>query len=350
MTRNATQDKKALVLGATGGIGGEVARLLVERGWEVRALNRDPARLAKGGGGSNGGNGNGNADEPGSDGLVWIRGDAMNAQDVLDAARGVSLIVHAVNPPGYRNWAQLVLPMLDNTIAAARAAGARIVLPGTVYNYGPDAWPRLHEDSAQHPETRKGKIRVEMEARLRAASREGVRTLIVRAGDYFGPRAANNWFSQGLVKPGKPVASIDNPGKPGIGHQWTYLPDIAETMVRLIEQEETLEDFASFQMKGHWDEDGTQMARAIQRVVSTTSGPRAMPARAPKIRAFPWWIVPLAAPFVPTFREVMEMRYLWQQPLCMDNARLVKVLGAEPHTPLDEAVRTTLTGLGCLGG
>jgi hypothetical protein len=33
----------------------------------------------------------------------------------------------------------------------------------------------------------------------------------------------------------------------------------------------------------------------------------------------------------------------------MDNARLIKALGAEPHTALDEAVLTTLNGLGCLG-
>ncbi len=30
------------------------------------------------------------------------------------------------------------------------------------------------------------------------------------------------------------------------------------------------------------------------------------------------------------------------------SARLVAELGAEPHTPLDVAVRATLTGLGCL--
>ncbi|MGL6091332.1 MAG: NmrA family NAD(P)-binding protein, partial [Pseudomonas paracarnis] len=32
---------KVLVLGATGGIGGEVARQLSAAGWEVRALTRD---------------------------------------------------------------------------------------------------------------------------------------------------------------------------------------------------------------------------------------------------------------------------------------------------------------------
>ena len=39
--------------------------------------------------------------------------------------------------------------MLDNTIAAANAQGATIVLPGTVYNYGPDAFPLLAETSPQ---------------------------------------------------------------------------------------------------------------------------------------------------------------------------------------------------------
>jgi nucleoside-diphosphate-sugar epimerase len=314
--------KTALVLGATGGIGGEVARVLLARGWQVKALHRTPLSAAKQG-----------------DGLQWLAGDAMNCQDVVAAAQGVQLIVHAVNPPGYRNWGALVLPMIDNTIAAARASGARILLPGTVYNYGPDAFPLLDEESPQNPVTRKGAIRVEMEARLQAAADDGVRTLIVRAGDFFGPKAGNSWFAQGLVKPGKPLTAISYPGRPGVGHQWAYLPDVAETMVRLIEREDELETFARYQMEGHWDADGTQMVAAIARA-----------ARKPELKAgaFPWWLLSLASPFVTVFRELREMRYLWRQPVQMTNRRLVKMLGAEPRTPLDVAVRNTLLGLGSL--
>ena len=47
-------------------------------------------------------------------------------------------------------------------------------------------------------------------------------------------------------------------------------------------------------------------------------------------------------------REMQEMRYLWRQPLRLSNERLSAVLAAEPRTPLEQAVRTTLTGLGCL--
>jgi uncharacterized protein YbjT (DUF2867 family) len=92
--------------GAGGGVGGEVARRLKARGWKVRALNRNP--------------GGPSATDKAS-GFAWVRGDAISAADVAAAAEGASVIIHAVNPPGYRNWGKLVLPMLDNTISAARA-------------------------------------------------------------------------------------------------------------------------------------------------------------------------------------------------------------------------------------
>jgi nucleoside-diphosphate-sugar epimerase len=181
-----------------------------------------------------------------------------------------------------------------------------------------------------------------MERRLLAASKNGARVLIVRAGDFFGPKAGNSWFSQGLVKPGKPATAVTNPGRRGVGHQWSYLPDVARTMVELLAHRESLRPFATFHMAGHWDADGSQMAEAIQRVVARRTG------RRPRVTAFPWWLLTLASPVVATFREMREMRYLWREPVRMDNARLIAALGQEPHTPLDEAVEATLVGLGCL--
>ena len=72
-----------LVLGATGGIGGEVARQLRDAGWQVRALTRGAAKAGDL-----------------KDGMTWLHGDALNREDVAAAAKGCSVIVHAVNPPG----------------------------------------------------------------------------------------------------------------------------------------------------------------------------------------------------------------------------------------------------------
>lgn len=313
-------NKTMLVLGATGGIGGEVAKAALRRGWAVRALNRHAERMK--------------SDHPG---IEWLQGDAMNEADVVAAAQGANVIVHAVNPPAYKNWALWVLPMLRNTLSAARQTGARIVLPGTLYNYGPETFPVITENAPQRPRTRKGVIRAQMETLLREASAQGVRSLIVRAGDYFGPKAGNNWFSQ-MVTAGRPVAHVTRIGKAGVGHQWAYLPDVAETMLRLLEIDDRLNDVENVHMAGHWDDTGMRMVEAVQRVV----------AKPVPVRAFPWWLLAVIWPFVRLLRELHEMRYLWMRPIRLDNARLLELLGNEPHTAFEQAIEASLIGIGCL--
>jgi nucleoside-diphosphate-sugar epimerase len=311
--------RTALVLGATGGVGGETAAALLRHGWNVKALARDPAKAA--------------AKDAAH--IEWVQGDALERNSVIAAAQRAALIVHAVNPAGYRNWGGLVLPMIDNSIAAARASGARILLPGTVYNYGPDAYPILREDSPQHPATRKGAIRVALERRL-AEARESVRTIVLRAGDFFGPRPGNNWFSQALVKPGQPVRSITYPGMRGVGHAWAYLPDVAETFALLAGREGSLDAFATYHFEGHWDPDGTAMITAIAQAVGRSGV---------KVKELPWGLFRFIAPFNETVRELLEMKPLWRQPVRLDNRKLLALLGREPRTPLPEAVTATLRGI-----
>ncbi len=316
------QQGAALVLGANGGIGGELARQLQRAGWQVRAMTRRQGGVA-------------------GDLITWVQGDAMSASDVLQAAQGCALIVHAVNPPGYRNWAGQVVPMLNNTIAAAETSGALVILPGTVYNYGLDVLPMMAENASQTPATRKGLLRVQMEDALAAYCSRGGRALIVRAGDFFGPQAGNSWFAQALVKPGQALRQVANPGLPGVGHQWAYLPDVAAAIVALVERRASLPPFARFHFGGHWDADGSSMAAEVVRVAAAHGIDV-------KVKRFPWWLMRLVAPFSETVRELLEMRYLWQRPLRLDNSLLRATLGEEPHTPLDVAVEQTLRGLGCL--
>jgi len=326
MTAPATASKTALIIGVTGSFGGHAAVALIKHGWRIRALARDPeAARAKTG------------DHMPID---WVKGDALNPADVIAAAQGVQVIVQAANPPAYRNWAGTIMPMMKAALAAAEQTGARIVLPASVYNFAPDSGDRISETAPQVPATRKGKIRVEAEELFRAAAERGVRTLVVRGGDYFGPAAPNSGLQWLTTRSKGQVRSVFSPGPRDVGHCWAYLPDMAEATAQLLDRENQLAAFDVFHFAGHWLARADEMGASIRRV---THKPR-LP-----IRSFPYLVIYAMAPFMETMREMIEMRYLWTRPIGLDNTKLVRVLGAEPHTPLDQAMRATLADMGCLG-
>jgi len=315
----------ALVIGATGGIGGEVAHALLAAGWRVACLTRNPEDAAK------------RTKWVGD--VQWVAGDAMREADVVSATRGAKIIFHGANPPGYKNWRGLAIPMLSNSIVAARTAGARLIFPGNVYNFGPHAGAVVSETSPQHPRTRKGRIRVEMEEMLEDEAKNGTRVLIIRAGDFFGPHQPASWFKDAMVKPGLPLQSVTYPGVHEAGHAWAYLPDLAATIARLAAIEDSLPAFERLHFGGHWLSRGVQMAEAIARAAGNPQLP---------IRNLPWALIYAGAPFSTFMREALEMRYLWQVPLRLDNTKLRALLGEEPHTRLDQAIKDTLAALNCL--
>jgi nucleoside-diphosphate-sugar epimerase len=313
--------KTLLVIGATGGIGGEVAKSFARAGWQVRALTRKPKVAAK--------------DFGHLGAIEWVKGDAMRSRDMIRAAKGVQAIFHGGNPPGYVKWRERAVPMLANAIEAAHGSGARLMFPGNIYNFGPDAWPSLSEASPQNPVTEKGAIRVEMEAMIANA---GIASLTVRAGDFYGAHAPGSWLQNAMVKPGKKITSVTYPGEYDKGHAWAYLPDLAETFCQLMEKEGELEQHDVFHFGGYFFDRGIKMAEAIASVSGNGDT---------KFKKLPWALIRLASPFNGTFRSLLEMRYLWQTTVKLDNAKLVAFLGAEPHTSLDRALEATLAGLGC---
>jgi nucleoside-diphosphate-sugar epimerase len=316
--------RTALITGATGSFGGHAAAALIHHGWTVRALARDPAAArAKAG-----------SRMP----IDWVGGDAINVEDVLRAGDGVAVIVHAANPPGYRNWRGLAIPMLAATIAAAEAHGARIVLPGNVYNFAPDGGPRIAETGPQRPTTRKGRVRVEMEQMLKKATRNGARALVLRAGDFFGPAAPNSSLTWLVNRRNGRVTSVYGPGPIEVGRAYAYLPDLAETLARLLDRESELADFASFHFAGHWLARGDDLVKSIRRAAGDATIP---------LKPFPYPLIYALSPFNETFRELLEMRYLWERPIGLDDSRLRAFLGDLPATPLDTAVRESLADMGC---
>ncbi len=284
--------KVALVAGAGGNFGGAMAVALWDAGWEVRP---------------------------------YARGTDMAA-----AAKGADLIVNGLNPPGYHDWARLIPEITGAVLAAAKASGARVLVPGNVYNFGrqPGPWG---VQTPQVPCSRKGRIRVEMEARYRAAAEAGAaRVLILRGGDFIRAGSKIGLLPQVVLKPlakGRIVAM----GDPAAARAHAWLPDMARAAAGLLAGD--LADFVDMPFAGHCFS-VNDLAAAIGRV----SG------RVPRVTQFGWWQLRLAAPFLELARELNEMRYLYDLPHALDAGRLAAALPGFQPTPLDEVVRAVLAG------
>lgn len=153
-----------------GQVGQPLARILHERGLRVRVARRS-------------------AGAP--EGVELIRGDATDRNFCLEAARGASTIYHCMNPPySAPVWADVIPKYIENLIAAAGNAGARLVVLESAYTLGRTGAHPMNEDTPMNPCSRKGEIRAREAEHLFEAHRRGeVRTTAGRASDFYGPGA-----------------------------------------------------------------------------------------------------------------------------------------------------------------
>jgi nucleoside-diphosphate-sugar epimerase len=304
-----------LVLGATGGFGGAVTRELLRRGYPVRALVRDVAR--------------GRRALPGHPDLAIVLGDAADASALEQAAQGCRAVVHAVNYP-YHQWAPAMERVTAAVVAAAHAAGAMVLFPGNVY--GLPGGTGLTEDTPNRPITRKGLLRVRLEDALRRATDHGMRCLVVRAGDYFGPTVRNGLVDGifGRAARGRSMRAL---GDLSVPHQWAYAPDLARAAVDLLAVAARLQPFDVVHFSGHVVAPHRDL---FERVARAAGRPR-LPVRRVSFRA-----LRLAGLVSPVVRELVEMRYLFEQAVILDGARLRALLPDYADTPLDDAIRATV--------
>jgi nucleoside-diphosphate-sugar epimerase len=124
------------------------------------------------------------------------------------------------------------------------------------------------------------------------------------------------------------------PGNTNVPHSWAYLPDLAETFVRLANLRAHLRGARCFHFAGHAPT-GAELRRALEQ-----AGGRSL-----RLARLPWGLIRLAAPFSPMARAILEMRYLWQRPHVMEDSALREQLGDVPNTPLPQALAAALAAL-----
>lgn len=278
--------KTALILGASGKIGTHAIPAFEARGWTCRIYDRKAGNMAR-------------------------------------AAMGCDVIVNALNPPNYHNWAEIIPAITEEVIAAAKASGAAVILPGNVYVYG-DKVGIWSQDTPHRPLARKGRIRAEMEARYAAS---GVQVINLRAGNFMDPDKNGDVFSM-LIVPKLAKGKLGALGAPGAMQAYAYLPDWARAAVLLAEKRGALGQYEDIPFPGH-----AFTLDALKDRLEAMTGRKLRYAR------FPWWAMRLAAPVWELAREFSEMRYLFDTSHELSSEKFDRLLPGFDATPLDDVLR-----------
>jgi nucleoside-diphosphate-sugar epimerase len=308
---------KVALFGAAGAIGPAAASEFLARGHEVRAVARNRERLRE-------------ALPPEVEPFAADLADPAAARA---AAAGMDAIVYAVGVP--YNHFELHPPLMRTTLDAARAAGVReLIVISSVYAYGRPQTPTVAETHPREPHTRKGRWRKEQEdLTLAAHDPKGLQTLVLRLPDFYGPGVPNSATAYALknLAAGKPADILGPITTP---HEWVYVPDVAPVLADLLERP------AAFGTAYNLAGPGTLTElQFVQKLFAAAGRPLRYREAGPLLlRAL--------GLFDPVLRELVEMSYLHQTPVLLDDAKLHAALGTIAKTPYDDGIKATVAASG----
>ncbi len=223
-----------VVIGVTGPMGAAVARRLIEAGRRVRGINRS---------------GRGQVPE----GVELVAADIKDVDAAREACSGASVLFQCASAP-YMDWSDPDNPqplrwtnetehlpaITEGTIAAAAAAGARIVYGDNYYIYGPVDGP-LTEDHPWNASDEKGLARVGVARRLLDAhAANEVAVTIGCASDFFGPEVLNSTTGDRLFVPALRGEQAEILGADDALHSYSFIDDVATGLVTLGDRTEAL--------------------------------------------------------------------------------------------------------------
>lgn len=289
-----------VVVGA-GPVGREVARLAAEEGHEVVLTSRSAGSMQAGA-------------------VRTVAADATDAAQLARISRGADVIFMCAMAP-YHRWPTEFFPILDGTVKAAEAVGAKLVVLGNLYGYGENAATPVSAALPLDPTTRKGAVRTIMWQRAAAAS---VPALEVRASDFLGQGAVTYFSLLALPALLAKQAVVSFPGDPDAPHAWSFTKDTAKTLV------------AAARYSGKW---GRAFHAPVQHVsLRELVGKFAagLEINTPAIRQ----MTPAQLSSI-GFDEALEMLYLFEKPFRVDAADTERLLGVGA-SGIDAMVQDTL--------
>jgi nucleoside-diphosphate-sugar epimerase len=303
--------ERVAIFGAVGAIGHAVASELRQRGVWFRVAGRRRAALERLGA------------------AEIVEADLAELRAAGDAARGVDTVIYIVGVPYHRF--DLHPKLMTTTVEAAVVTKVtRLMVVSSVYSYGRPETPRVAETHPRRPHTHKGRMRKEQEDIALQAQKDGLlQAAVVRLPDFYGPHAdkslANPIFRAALDgRKANWLGSVDLP------HEFIFTPDAGRAIVELASRMEAYGE--AWNIGGPSPISGREFITAVY----TQAGAK------PRWRAAGPAMLWVAGWFNSQMRELVEMQYLHETPVILDDAKAAKLLGDVPKTSYHDGIAATL--------
>ena len=299
------------ILGATGTIGKLLAKEPLNYTEKVRLVSRNPKKINE------------------SDELLAL--DLLQPGAIDKAVEG-SEVVYLVVGLEYKAkvWEKQWPLIMKGTIDACLKFGTRLVFFDNVYMYDRKYITHMTEETPVNPSSRKGAVRKEiMEMLFDAVKKRGLKALIARSADFYGPDNNMNFITQMVLKnlrEGKRAMWFVSSG---LKHSFTFTPDAAKGTAILGNTPD------AYGEAWHLPTDSRQLtAREMIGLFASEFGAE------PKITLLPSWMLTPLGLFIPAMLEMREMIYQYDRDYFFDSTKFTRRFGITA-TPYEEGVKAT---------
>jgi len=303
--------QKALVVGASGGMGYSIVNELLSRGISVTAFARTKEKLEK---------------LFGEEANVTIfPGDMFLIKDLEEAAKDVDIIYYAANIP-YTQWKKQLPVLMSNILHTAEKHGTKLAIVDNIYAYGRSTGNQVSEITTKLPHTIKGNLRLQMETQVKESS---VSAFIAHFPDFYGPNAENTALNYTLstIMKNKKSRYV---GNQKIQREFIFTPDGAKAIVQLSLLEESYGQ--NWNIPGYGVISGEEMIKVIREITGYQKGVSTVTKK----------MIQFIGLFNSQMREAVEMYYLYEEPVVLNGEKFEKQFGKVPCTSYQEGLKQTI--------
>lgn len=261
--------------------------------------------------------------------LRSTRADLTDAEASRVALADAVVVYHCLNAP-YSRWPEVLPTLAEGVLAGADDAGATLVYGDNLYAYG-QVDGLIHEGLPETATFPNGRVRAQVARRLLAAHTAGdLPVVIARGSDFFGPHVRISLAGSNIVGrllAGQRPQSIGNPDLP---HTLTFIEDFAAAMIRLGAAHDT------HGRAWHVPNPPTESIRAFAGRVAHAAGVENLP-----LQVAPYLAMRAFAPFVPSLRALLQVRYQTVRPWVVDHSAYAERF-SDHASAWDDAVQRTV--------